>query len=55
MEVKHASGGGESSLFAGDLVEMYKGYCDVMGFRFKTIKMKGNDDLGGRGCQSGLF
>jgi protein subunit release factor A len=50
MDIKHATGGGESSLFAGDLVEMYKNYCGLMGFRFKQVKLQGNADLGGRGC-----
>ena len=32
-----AAGGSESSLFAEDLVEMYKNYCRLMGFRFKQL------------------
>ena len=35
LEVQSAAGGSESSLFAEDLVEMYKNYCRLMGFRLK--------------------
>ena len=37
LEVQSAAGGSESSLFAEDLVEMYKNYCGLMGFRFKML------------------
>ena len=32
LEVMQAAGGSESSLFAGDLFEMYKAYCRISGF-----------------------
>lgn len=37
LEVQSAAGGSESSLFAEDLVEMYKNYCQVMNFRMKQL------------------
>ena len=33
LEVRQAAGGSESSLFAEDLVNIYKGYCNLKGWR----------------------
>ena len=33
LEIKHAAGGSESSLFALDLLGMYKEYCKANGWR----------------------
>ena len=33
LEVMQAAGGSESSLFAGDIFDMYKQYCRIMGFK----------------------
>lgn len=33
LEIRAGTGGDESSLFAGDLFRMYRGYCERMGFR----------------------
>ena len=54
MEVLSASGGSESSLFAGDLVDMYTNYCRVMGFNFKQEDLMVDQAIN-RGCKSGLF
>jgi peptide chain release factor 1 len=37
MEIQSAAGGSESSLFAEDLVEMYRNYCRLMGFRLQQL------------------
>lgn len=33
LEIRAGTGGDESSIFAGDLIRMYKTYCDKMGWR----------------------
>ena len=35
LEVRQAAGGSESSLFAADLVTMYKALCERKGWRCK--------------------
>ena len=35
LEVLQATGGGESTLFANDLIGMYREYSKLMGFSFK--------------------
>ncbi|MFO0357141.1 MAG: peptide chain release factor 1 [Sphingobacteriaceae bacterium] len=37
MELRAGTGGDEASIFAGDLFEMYKRYCDNKGFRTELV------------------
>ncbi|MCX7728615.1 MAG: peptide chain release factor 1 [Bacteroidia bacterium] len=37
MEIRAGTGGDEAAIFAGDLFEMYKRYCDKKGFQVETI------------------
>ena len=37
VEIQSAMGGSESSLFAENLVEMYRNYSRLMGFQFKQL------------------
>lgn len=37
LEIRGGTGGDESSLFAGDLFRMYRGYCDRMGWRMSIL------------------
>jgi len=52
MEIKSASGGSESSLFAGDLVDMYQNFCIKNGWEWKVIDLHA-DFVVGKGCKSG--
>jgi peptide chain release factor 1 len=54
MEVKSASGGTESSLFAEDLMNMYKLYISKMGWNIDTISYAADMALG-KGCKNGSF
>lgn len=37
MELRAGTGGDEASIFAGDLFEMYKRYCDAKGFKTELV------------------
>jgi peptide chain release factor 1 len=37
MELRAGTGGDEASIFAGDLFEMYKRYCDAKGFKTEMV------------------
>ena len=37
MELRAGTGGDEASIFAGDLFEMYKRYCDAKGFKTEVV------------------
>ncbi len=37
MEIRAGTGGDEASIFAGDLFEMYKRYCDKKGFQAEIV------------------
>jgi peptide chain release factor 1 len=52
LEVKSASGGSESSLFAGDIYDMYKNYSENMGWKWEQLSFV-NDFAIGRGCKNG--
>lgn len=54
MEVKSAAGGSESSLFAEDVVNMYKNFISKMGWDIKIVSYTSDFNLG-RGCKSGTF
>ncbi|GIV30140.1 MAG: hypothetical protein KatS3mg028_1206 [Bacteroidia bacterium] len=36
MEIRAGTGGDEAAIFAGDLFEMYKRYCDKKGFQVEV-------------------
>lgn len=38
LEIRAGTGGDESSLFAGDLFRMYRGYCERMGYRVEVTE-----------------
>jgi protein subunit release factor A len=52
MEVKAAAGGTEGALFAEDLVNMYKCYCQKMGFDMTTVSYAADFSFG-KGCKNG--
>ncbi len=54
LEIQSAAGGSESSLFAEDLVNMYRNYCQLMNWRFKQIDFQ-SDIAVGKGCKNGTF
>ena len=54
LEVKSASGGSESSLFAEDILNMYRSYSENMGWNWEQISIT-SDFAIGRGCKSGKF
>jgi len=37
MEIRSGAGGDEAAIFAGDLYDMYRRYCDGMGWRIEVI------------------
>ena len=49
-----AAGGSESSLFALDILGMYKNYCELMGFRIKEVKLQ-KDMAIDKGCKYALY
>lgn len=54
IEIRQAAGGSESSLFAEDLVNMYKQYAQNMGLR--CIEEEFTQDLAiGKGCKHAVY
>jgi peptide chain release factor 1 len=52
LEIRPGAGGGEANLFAGDLLRMYRAYCNNKGFRTSLIKYEdeaGSGDAGSAG------
>ncbi len=37
MEIRSGAGGDEAAIFAGDLYDMYRRYCDTMGWKIEVI------------------
>ena len=54
MEVKSASGGIESCLFAEDIIGMYKIYVSKMGWNLETLSYAVDNSIG-KGCKNGSF
>ena len=54
LEIKQAAGGSESSLFAAELMEMYKNYCQMMGWRWEQKRLMADQSIG-KGCKHGIF
>lgn len=46
LEIRAGTGGEEAALFAGDLLEMYKGYAAVQGWKYEIVEASVSD-LGG--------
>lgn len=54
MEIRSAAGGTESALFAEDIVNMYRSYCERMGFEMITTSYCNESNLR-KGCKNGTF
>ncbi|MEQ8240636.1 MAG: peptide chain release factor 1 [Cyclobacteriaceae bacterium] len=39
LEIRAGTGGDEAALFAGDLFDMYKSYCDAQGWTFSIVSL----------------
>ena len=50
LEIMQAAGGSESSLFAEDILNMYKNYCRRMGFIMKEEQFQKDMSIN-RGCK----
>lgn len=50
LEIMQAAGGSESSLFAEDILNMYKNYCNILNFNFKELNFQ-KDMAIGKGCK----
>ena len=46
LEIRAGTGGDEAALFAGDLYEMYRRYCDIQGWKFE-LESASDGDAGG--------
>jgi peptide chain release factor 1 len=46
LEIRAGTGGDEAALFAGDLYEMYRRYCDLQGWKFELVSAS-DGDVGG--------
>jgi peptide chain release factor 1 len=46
LEIRAGTGGDEAALFAGDLLDMYKRYAALQGWRFEVMELS-ESDLGG--------
>eukprot|EP00340_Litonotus_pictus_P001099 CAMPEP_0170517056 /NCGR_PEP_ID=MMETSP0209-20121228/3153_1 /TAXON_ID=665100 ORGANISM="Litonotus pictus, Strain P1" /NCGR_SAMPLE_ID=MMETSP0209 /ASSEMBLY_ACC=CAM_ASM_000301 /LENGTH=374 /DNA_ID=CAMNT_0010802205 /DNA_START=431 /DNA_END=1555 /DNA_ORIENTATION=- len=55
LEIKSASGGTESALFAADLLEAYKFFCNNQGFDLVEESYESLEANGKKGCKSGKF
>jgi peptide chain release factor 1 len=54
IEIRQAAGGSESSLFAEDIWNMYKEFCDRKGWRFMQEEFT-IDFAINKGCKTGVF
>jgi peptide chain release factor 1 len=43
LEIRAGTGGEEAALFAGDLLDMYKGYASKLGWKFEVIEASESD------------
>lgn len=55
MEIKSATGGLESTLFAEDLLQMYQKFCEKNYFKFITESYTPSESAAKKGCKSGVF
>ena len=50
LEVRAGTGGDEASIFAGDLVNIYKKYADTCGWKISTVEETRGTDGGYKTC-----
>jgi len=43
LEIRPGTGGDEAGLFAGDLLSMYRRFCELQGWKFDVLEMSEND------------
>lgn len=43
LEIRPGTGGDEAGLFAGDLLAMYRRFCELQGWKFEILEMSEND------------
>ena len=43
LEIRPGTGGDEAGLFAGDLMSMYRRFCELQGWKFDVLEMSEND------------
>lgn len=55
LEIKSATGGLESTLFAEDLIQMYQKYCDKNYLKFDMEIYIPSESAARRGCKNGVF
>lgn len=56
MEIKSASGGAESALFAKDILSMYENLCNHYSLNLKIIENENSEGVGGKvGLKSGRY
>jgi len=55
LEIKSATGGLESTLFAEDLLQMYQRFCEKNYFKFFTESYVASESAAKRGCKNGVF
>ena len=55
LEIKSATGGLESTLFAEDLLQMYQKFCDVNYFKFDVETYIPSESAAKKGCKNGIF
>lgn len=55
LEIKSATGGLESTLFAEDLLQMYQKYCEKNFFKFATESYVPSESAARKGCKNGVF
>ena len=56
MEIKSASGGAESALFAKDILSMYENLCNHYSLNLKIIENENSEGVGGKvGLKSGKY
>jgi peptide chain release factor 1 len=55
LEIKSATGGLESTLFAEDLLQMYQKFCEKNFFKFIVENYTPSESASKRGCKGGVF
>jgi len=55
LEIKSATGGLESTLFAEDLLQMYQRFCEKNYFKFTTESYIPSESASRKGCKNGIF
>ena len=55
LELKSAAGGTEGALFAEDLLQVYKRFCESQNWRMTSLQYTSLEFMGKKGCKNGLF